>query len=96
MRQLLKIFPLRRQAEYTSKNVSTFRKKLILSYSAQKIKLEAIGLYETSVRTVVWPEGLHKCIIPMTPQEIEAATFRLLARCLKQLRQGVHASEYSS
>ena len=37
-------------------------------------------------RTTVRPEGLCQWKIPITPSRIESATFRLVVRCLNQLR----------
>jgi hypothetical protein len=37
----------------------------------------------------VRPEGLNQGIIPVTPLEIETATFRLVAQCLNELHHGV-------
>ena len=40
-------------------------------------------------RSIVLPEGLCHWKIPMMPSGIETATFRLVARCLNQLRWSV-------
>ena len=43
-------------------------------------------------RSTVRPEGLGQWKIPMTSSRIEAATFRLVAQCLSQLRHHVPPS----
>ena len=42
-----------------------------------------------NLRVIVRPEVLSQWIIPVTPWEIEPATFWLVAQCLKQLRYRV-------
>jgi hypothetical protein len=42
-----------------------------------------------NLRATVRPEVLCRWRTPMTPSEIEPATFRLIAQCLNQLRHGV-------
>jgi len=44
-----------------------------------------------NLRAIVRPEGLYQWNIPLTLWGIKPATFRLVARCLKQLRHPVPA-----
>ena len=74
--------------------------KVIRLYAVRidHLYLQDIFLFLISVRgcvnprVIVGPEGLCQLKIPVTPSEIEPATFQLEAQCLNQARHRVPPS----
>ena len=62
-------------------------------YPEEKLLLLISVIGRVDTRAIVQPEGLSpQKKIPMTPSEIEPATFRLVAQCLNRSRNRVQLS----